>query len=77
MYCQNCGASLNDGEIFCYKCGVKQTHADEFDKNKTVCGDKKITLDKRQKKTIIETCVYTAVLIGMIFILYSVLKYLI
>lgn len=77
MFCQNCGASLNDGEKFCYKCGAKQAHADEFKKAEKNDGEGKITLNKEQKKTVIETCVYTALLIGFIFLLYSVLKFLI
>ena len=76
MFCQNCGASLNDGEKFCYKCGVKQAHANEFKEAEKNNGEGKIALNKEQKKTIAETCVYTALLIGFIFLLYSILKYL-
>ncbi|MBQ5889825.1 MAG: zinc-ribbon domain-containing protein [Clostridia bacterium] len=77
MFCQNCGASLNDGEKFCYKCGVKQAHADEFKETEKNDGKGKITLNKEQKKAVVETCVYTALLIGFIFLLYSILNYLI
>ncbi len=30
MFCQNCGERLNDGERFCFKCGAKQAHADQY-----------------------------------------------
>ena len=37
MFCQSCGAKLNDGEEYCYQCGKKQAHAEEFVKS----GEKK------------------------------------
>lgn len=29
MFCQDCGAKLNDGEKYCFKCGARQAHAAE------------------------------------------------
>lgn len=80
MFCQNCGAALNDGEKFCYKCGAEQSHADEFDSAEKSAGNapepKGRKLTPQAKKTAVETCVYTALLIAVIFLVYSLIKYL-
>ena len=70
MFCQSCGAKLNDGEEYCYKCGKKQAHAEEFKKN----GEKKPIFTKESKKMIIETCVYTAILVAVTFAIFAVIK---
>ncbi len=69
MFCQSCGARLNDGEEFCYKCGKKQAHADEYKKT-----GEKPTFTPEAKKMVIETCIYTAALIAFIFILFAIIK---
>ncbi len=70
MFCQRCGAKLNDGEQYCYKCGEKQSHADEFKEK----GEKKPIWTKESKKMVLETCVYTAILIAMTFVIFAVIK---
>ncbi|MBQ1284339.1 MAG: zinc-ribbon domain-containing protein [Clostridia bacterium] len=70
MFCQSCGAKLNDGEEYCYQCGKKQAHAEEFVKS----GEKKPIFTKETKKMIIETCVYTAILITVTFAIFAVIK---
>lgn len=34
MYCKNCGAQINDGAVFCEKCGAKQIDQSEADAQK-------------------------------------------
>lgn len=78
MFCQNCGVSLNDGEKYCYKCGAEQAHADEFKKADEVKKDdeNKLHFSSEAKKMTVETCIYTTILIAVIFGIYVLIKVL-
>lgn len=81
MFCQNCGTALNDGEKFCYKCGAEQSHAAKFDSGERAAGNRPDESNTKWtpevKKTAAETCLYTAILIAIIFLIYSAIKYLV
>ncbi len=72
MFCQNCGVSLNDGEKYCYKCGAEQAHADELKK----ADENKLHFSSEAKKMTAETCIYTTILIVVIFGIYALIKVL-